>query len=60
MFRSVNDDDGYRKREPGGEKLFPKGEVDTIPDWIKELIIKPLEIDGLIPKVPNVYFFLHF
>ena len=49
---------GHRGRVPGGEKLFPKGEVDPIPEWIRELIIRPLEIDGLITKVLKYFRFL--
>ena len=32
----------------GNEKLFPKGEVDPIPDWVRELVIKPVEESGLV------------
>ena len=39
-----------KTRGPGNEKLYPKGEVDPIPDWIYNLVIKPIEASGMIPK----------
>ncbi|KAF8767081.1 RNA demethylase ALKBH5-like [Argiope bruennichi] len=30
------------KKGPGMEKLYPKGEVDEIPEWVHDLVIKPL------------------
>jgi len=39
-----------KTRGPGNEKLYPKGEVDPIPDWIYDLVIKPIEDSGMIPK----------
>jgi len=39
-----------KTRGPGNEKLYPKGEVDPIPDWVHKLVIKPLEEQGIIPK----------
>jgi len=39
-----------KTRGPGNEKLYPKGEVDPIPDWIYKLVIKPIEKSGMIPK----------
>ncbi|GFS77789.1 RNA demethylase ALKBH5 [Nephila pilipes] len=30
------------KKGPGMEKLYPKGEVDEIPEWVNDLVIKPL------------------
>ncbi|XP_022102383.1 RNA demethylase ALKBH5-like [Acanthaster planci] len=38
------------KRGPGQERLYPKGEVDEIPSWIYELVVKKLEDNNLIPK----------
>ena len=37
-----------QERGVGNEKLFPKGEVDPIPDWVRELVIKPVEESGLV------------
>jgi len=37
-------------RGPGQEKLFPKGEIDEIPQWVKTLVIKPLVKHGIVPK----------
>jgi len=34
---------------PGQERLYPKGEVDPIPSWIKRMIIRPLEDVGILP-----------
>ena len=36
------------ERGPGQEKLFPKGEIDDIPKWIKKLVIKPLVKAGIV------------
>ena len=55
--------EGYSSQAtaPGQEKLYPSGTVDEMPDWIKELVIKPVEDDGLVPRdwinsaVVNVY-----
>ena len=38
------------KRGPGMERLYAKGEVDEIPDWVMNLVVKPLEDSGLIEK----------
>ncbi|XP_052820452.1 RNA demethylase ALKBH5-like [Mya arenaria] len=38
------------KKGPGMERLYPKGEVDDIPQWINDLVIKPIENAGLVPK----------
>ena len=38
------------ERGPGQEKLFPKGEIDEIPQWVKKLVIKPLVKHGVVPK----------
>ena len=35
---------------PGQEKLYPKGEVNDIPDWVTDLVIKPLEDSKIIPR----------
>ena len=39
-----------KTRGPGNERLYPKGEVDPIPDWIHDLVIRPIEKKGIIPK----------
>lgn len=39
-----------QKKGPGMERLYPKGEVDDIPDWIHELVIKPLYDAKIVPK----------
>lgn len=38
------------ERGPGQERLFPRGEVDEIPEWIFELVVSPLEKAGIVPK----------
>ncbi|KAM3865004.1 RNA demethylase ALKBH5 [Diretmus argenteus] len=38
------------KRGPGQERLYRKGEVDDIPGWVEELVIKRLVCDGVIPE----------
>lgn len=38
------------KKGPGMERLYPKGEVDDIPSWIDELVVKPIVKAGLIPE----------
>ncbi|KAK0148305.1 RNA demethylase ALKBH5 [Merluccius polli] len=37
------------KRGPGQERLYRKGEVDDIPAWVEELVIRRLVSDGVIP-----------
>lgn len=37
------------KRGPGQERLYRKGQVDEIPGWVHELVIKRLVSDGVIP-----------
>ncbi|XP_003972350.2 RNA demethylase ALKBH5 [Takifugu rubripes] len=37
------------KRGPGQERLYRKGEVDEIPNWVHELVIKPLVSNGVVP-----------
>ncbi|XP_063240243.1 RNA demethylase ALKBH5-like isoform X2 [Bacillus rossius redtenbacheri] len=37
------------KRGPGMERLYPPGEVDPIPDWVRELVIKPLVGANIVP-----------
>lgn len=32
------------------ERLYPEGYVDPIPEWIKEMVIHPIEEAGLIPR----------
>lgn len=39
-----------RHKGPGQEKLYEKGEIDPIPDWIYKLVVKRLEEEKLIPK----------
>ena len=38
------------ERGPGQEKLFPKGEIDEIPNWIQKLVIRPLVKAGIVEK----------
>ncbi|KAK6170072.1 hypothetical protein SNE40_018552 [Patella caerulea] len=38
------------RKGPGMERLYAKGEVDDIPDWIEKLVIKPLYEANIIPK----------
>ncbi|KAG9343030.1 hypothetical protein JZ751_015248, partial [Albula glossodonta] len=38
------------KRGPGQERLYSKGEVDEIPIWIHELVIKKLIANRVIPE----------
>uniref|UniRef100_A0A8C4SJC9 RNA demethylase ALKBH5 n=1 Tax=Erpetoichthys calabaricus TaxID=27687 RepID=A0A8C4SJC9_ERPCA len=38
------------KRGPGQERLYSKGEVDEIPDWVHELVINKLVDHRVIPK----------
>ncbi|KAJ3615015.1 hypothetical protein NHX12_018583 [Muraenolepis orangiensis] len=38
------------KRGPGQERLYQKGQVDDIPAWVDELVIKRLVSDGIIPE----------
>jgi len=35
---------------PGNERLYPVGEVDPIPDWVIELVVKPIEDAGIVKK----------
>ncbi|XP_053327711.1 RNA demethylase ALKBH5 [Spea bombifrons] len=39
-----------QKRGPGQERLYPKGEVDEIPEWVHELVIRRLVQHRLIPE----------
>ncbi|XP_053550700.1 RNA demethylase ALKBH5 [Bombina bombina] len=39
-----------QKRGPGQERLYPKGEVDDIPDWVHELVIRRLVEQKVIPE----------
>ena len=39
------------RKGPGQEKLYPVGEIDAIPKWVKKLVVRPLEKAKLIPKV---------
>lgn len=38
------------KRGPGQERLYRKGQVDEIPGWVDELVIKRLVSKGVIPE----------
>ncbi|KAJ8413506.1 hypothetical protein AAFF_G00080130 [Aldrovandia affinis] len=38
------------KRGPGQERLYSKGEVDDIPNWVHELVIKKLVASQVIPE----------
>ncbi|XP_065110365.1 RNA demethylase ALKBH5 [Paramisgurnus dabryanus] len=38
------------KRGPGQERLYSKGEVDEIPDWVHEMVIDKLIANGVIPE----------
>lgn len=38
------------KRGPGQERLYRKGEVDDIPSWVHELVIKRLVSSGVVPE----------
>jgi alkylated DNA repair protein alkB family protein 5 len=37
-------------RNLGFESLYPKGEVDPIPEWIYDLVVKPCVKAGIIPS----------
>ena len=38
----------------GNERLYPAGEVDPIPDWVQEMVIKPIEDAGIVEKVSSL------
>jgi alkylated DNA repair protein alkB family protein 5 len=38
------------KKGPGQEKLYPKGEVDDIPEWIEEMVMKPVVNAKIVPE----------
>ncbi|XP_051558795.1 RNA demethylase ALKBH5 [Myxocyprinus asiaticus] len=38
------------KRGPGQERLYSKGEVDEIPDWVYEMVINRLVSQSVIPE----------
>ncbi|GLH15683.1 Putative alkylated DNA repair protein alkB-like protein 5 [Gryllus bimaculatus] len=38
------------KRGPGMERLYPEGEVDPIPEWVHQLVIRPLVKAGIVPE----------
>ncbi len=38
------------KRGPGQERLYSRGEVDEIPEWVHELVIDRLVTHGIIPE----------
>ncbi|CAM9308722.1 unnamed protein product [Lampetra fluviatilis] len=37
------------RRGPGQERLLPRGSVDEIPRWVRDLVIAPLERRGVLP-----------
>nr|XP_033819707.1 RNA demethylase ALKBH5 [Geotrypetes seraphini] len=39
-----------QKRGPGQERLYPRGAVDAIPDWVHELVIRKLVQQRVIPE----------
>ncbi|XP_063286724.1 RNA demethylase ALKBH5 [Pelobates fuscus] len=39
-----------QKRGPGQERLYPPGQVDDIPDWVHELVIRRLVERNVIPE----------
>ncbi|XP_072273545.1 RNA demethylase ALKBH5 [Pyxicephalus adspersus] len=39
-----------QRRGPGQERLYPKGDVDEIPEWVHELVIRRLVEHRLIPE----------
>lgn len=39
-----------QKRGPGQERLYPKGEVDDIPEWVHDLVIRRLVERRVIPE----------
>ena len=49
------------RKGPGMERLYPKGQVDEIPDWIFKVVVQPLVDNKIIPDgfvnsaVINVY-----
>lgn len=38
------------QKGPGMERLYPKGEVDEIPDWIDKMVVQPLYEANFLPK----------
>ena len=38
------------KKGPRQERLYPKGDVDDVPEWIEKLVIEPLYTTGIIPR----------
>lgn len=38
------------KKGPGMERLYPPGEVDEIPTWVKDLVIKPIVKARIVPE----------
>nr|XP_016846755.1 PREDICTED: cytosolic endo-beta-N-acetylglucosaminidase isoform X4 [Anolis carolinensis] len=39
-----------QRRGPGQERLYPRGEVDTIPEWVHDLVIRKLVEHRVIPE----------
>uniref|UniRef100_A0A672LN57 RNA demethylase ALKBH5-like n=1 Tax=Sinocyclocheilus grahami TaxID=75366 RepID=A0A672LN57_SINGR len=40
----------FIQMEPGQERLYSRGEVDEIPDWVHELVVDRLVTHGVIPE----------
>jgi len=40
----------YGRGMRGQEELLPTGAVDPIPDWMWQLLVKPLEARGVVPR----------
>lgn len=39
-----------QRRGPGQERLYPRGEVDSIPEWVHDLVIRKLVEHRVIPE----------
>lgn len=39
-----------QRRGPGQERLYPRGEVDAIPEWVHDLVIRKLVEHRVIPE----------
>ena len=51
MCFRTNESDEVSPKGPGNEELYPEGEVDPIPSWVTDMVIKPIEEAGIVPKV---------
>mmetsp|Transcript_8955 Transcript_8955/g.20833 ORF Transcript_8955/g.20833 Transcript_8955/m.20833 type:complete len:371 (+) Transcript_8955:49-1161(+) len=40
----------YGQGRRGSEELLPEGEVDPIPEWMRDLLVKPLEEAGILER----------